>query len=138
MKRRSPPDTLPAEARSPCAVACSLDIFGDRWTLLVIRDLLHGRRRFGEFAASKEKIPTNILAERLARLESAGIITRTPYQDNPPRYEYLLTPKGEGLRPIIRAIADWGGQHIAGTSRRDATGQIVPAAAVYAAAGAKL
>ncbi len=138
MKRRSSPESLPAEARSPCAVACSLDIFGDRWTLLVIRDLLRGRRRYGEFAAAKEKIPTNILAERLARLEAAGIVTRTPYQDNPPRHEYLLTPKGEGLRPIIRAIADWGGQHIAGTRRLDATGQSVPAAGTAVAAGGKL
>jgi DNA-binding HxlR family transcriptional regulator len=115
MTRSSPAGALPDEARSACAVACSLDIFGDRWTLLVIRDLLRGRKRYGEFASSKEKIPTNILAERLARLEAAGIVTRTPYQNNPPRHEYALTPKGEALRPIVRAIAEWGAEHIAGT-----------------------
>ncbi len=115
MTRSSPPAALSADARSACAVACSLDIFGDRWTLLVVRDLLRGRKRYGEIATAKEKIPTNILAERLARLEAAGIVTRTPYQDNPPRHEYTLTPKGEALRPVIRAIAVWGAEHIAGT-----------------------
>jgi DNA-binding HxlR family transcriptional regulator len=102
-------------------VACGLDIFGDRWTLLVIRDLIQGRRRYKEFAASPEGIPTNLLADRLSRLEDAGIVTRSPYQQNPPRYEYTLTPKGEGLRPLVAAIAVWGKEHIAGTRRRDET-----------------
>ncbi|MDB6092644.1 MAG: putative transcriptional regulator [Verrucomicrobia bacterium] len=123
MKRKKASETAPLEGRSPCAVACGLDIFGDRWTLLVVRDLLRGHRRYGEFAGSKEKIPTNLLADRLSRLETAGIVTRTPYQDNPPRYEYALTPKGDALRPIIRAIADWGAQHIPGTRRMDMAAQ---------------
>ena len=104
--------------RSPCPVACTLDLLGDRWTLLVIRDLFHGRRRYGEFAAAPEGIPTNLLADRLARLEAAGIVARRPYQRHPPRHEYRLTPKGRALRPLLRAMAAWGKAHLAGTRTR--------------------
>ncbi|MCC2627743.1 MAG: transcriptional regulator, HxlR family [Thermomicrobiales bacterium] len=84
-----------AEARrSLCPVACALDVVGDRWTLLVIRDLLGGKRRYGDFLASAEKIPTNILADRLKRLEREGLIARAPYSTRPPRDEYHLTPEG--------------------------------------------
>ncbi len=65
-------------ARSACAIANSLDILGDKWSLLVVRDLLHGKRTYGELALSPERIPTNILADRLKRLESAGIVTARP------------------------------------------------------------
>jgi DNA-binding HxlR family transcriptional regulator len=99
--------------RSACPVACTLDLLGDRWTLLVIRDLVTGKSRYGEFLESPEGIPTNILAERLKRLESAGIITRSTYQKNPPRYSYLLTPKGEELKSVLGAVAHWGTRHIA-------------------------
>src|SRR5271168_4961621 len=85
MSKSGPTKTSP---RSPCPVACSLDLFGDRWTLLVIRDLFWGKTRFGEFEASPEGIPTNILAERLQRLEAAGLVGRKAYQSNPPRYAY--------------------------------------------------
>src|SRR5882724_501375 len=83
--------------RSPCPVANTLDLVGDRWTLLLIRDLLSGKRRYGEFADSAERIPTNILAGRLRRLQAAGIISSTPYQQNPTRHAYALTAKGEEL-----------------------------------------
>ena len=73
--------TVPAR-RSLCPVACSLDILGDRWTLLVIRDLFAGKSRFGEFLASPEHIPTNILAERLKRLERAGLAAPTGTQQH--------------------------------------------------------
>jgi len=102
-------------ARSACAVANSLDILGDKWSLLVVRDLLHGKRTYGEFAHSAEGIPTNILAERLKRLESAGIVTRTPYQQRPVRYAYTLTPKGSALGEVLLAFVRWGKQHIPGT-----------------------
>jgi DNA-binding HxlR family transcriptional regulator len=102
-------------ARSACAVANSLDLLGDKWSLLVVRDLLHGKRTYGEFAHSPERIPTNILAERLKRLESAGIVTRTPYQQRPVRYAYTLTPKGSALGEVLLAFVRWGKQHIPGT-----------------------
>ena len=102
-------------ARSACAVANSLDIVGDKWTLLVVRDLLHGKRTYGELANSPERIPTNILADRLKRLEGAGIIASTPYQERPVRYAYALTPKGRALGDVLLAFVRWGKQHIPGT-----------------------
>jgi DNA-binding HxlR family transcriptional regulator len=102
-------------ARSACAVANSLDILGDKWSLLVVRDLLHGKRTYGELALSPERIPTNILADRLDRLIGAGIITRTPYQQRPVRYSYMLTPKGSALGEVLLAYVRWGKQHIPGT-----------------------
>ena len=94
--------------RSPCPVACSLDIFGDKWTLLVIRDLLLGRERFKDFVASPEGIPTNILSDRLERLLESGIIRHIPVADGGKRLAYQLTPKGQALRPILRSLRDWG------------------------------
>lgn len=102
-------------ARSACAIANSLDILGDKWSLLVVRDLLHGKRTYGELALSPERIPTNILADRLERLQSAGIVTRTPYQQRPVRYAYTLTPKGSSLGDVLLAFVRWGKQHIPGT-----------------------
>jgi DNA-binding HxlR family transcriptional regulator len=110
-------------ARSPCPIACALDLLGDRWTLLVVRDLFAGRRRYGEFAESMEKIPTNLLAERLKRLEEAGIVSKAPYQDNPPRYEYRLTATGQALRPVLQELVNWGRRHLPGTMvRAEVTG----------------
>ena len=102
-------------ARSACAIANSLDILGDKWSLLVVRDLLHGKQTYGELALSPERIPTNILADRLKRLESTGIITSTPYQDRPVRYSYTLTLKGRALGDVLLAFVHWGKQHIPGT-----------------------
>jgi DNA-binding HxlR family transcriptional regulator len=101
--------------RSACAIANSLDIVGDKWTLLVVRDLLHGKRTYGELVNSPERIPTNLLAERLKRLEGAGIIVGTPYQEHPMRYAYTLTPKGRALGDVLLAFVRWGKQHIPGT-----------------------
>ena len=103
--------------RSPCPVACALDVVGDRWTLLVIRDLLGGKTRYGDFLASPEKIPTNILAERLRRLEREGLIARVPYSTRPPRMEYHLTPEGRELGRAVDALARWGLTHCPGTVR---------------------
>src|SRR5215472_14360258 len=102
-------------ARSACAIANSLDIVGDKWSLLVVRDLMHGKRTYGELVNSPERIPTNILADRLKRLESAGIITSTPYQQRPMRYAYTLTAKGGALGEVLLAFVRWGKQHIPGT-----------------------
>jgi DNA-binding HxlR family transcriptional regulator len=108
-----------AVRRSPCPIGCSLDLLGDRWTLLIIRDLFLGKSRYGEFAASPEEIPTNLLADRLARLEKAGLIKSTPYQQNPPRHAYTLTRKGRDLEPVLAALVKWGKRHVPGTFTRD-------------------
>ncbi len=101
--------------RSACAVANSLDIVGDKWSLLVVRDLLYGKHTYGELVKSPEGIPTNILADRLKRLEAAGIIASTPYQQRPVRYVYTLTSKGRALGDVLLAFVRWGKQHIPGT-----------------------
>jgi DNA-binding HxlR family transcriptional regulator len=97
-----------APKRSPCPVAFSLDIFGDRWSLLVIRDLFFGRTRFKEFAASPEGIPTNILTDRLERLLARGIIEQIPAEDGTKRLAYRLTAKGKALGPVLKAMRNWG------------------------------
>jgi len=102
-------------ARSACAVANSLDIVGDKWSLLVVRDLLHGKRTYSELSLSPERIPTNILADRLERLVDAGIVARAPYQERPVRYAYTLTAKGNALGDVLLAFVRWGKQHIPGT-----------------------
>ena len=94
--------------RSPCPVACTLDTLGDRWTLLIIRDLYLGRTRFRDFTASPEGIPTNILTERLERLLQHGILEQIPASDGTKRFAYNLTKKGKALGPILQAIRDWG------------------------------
>jgi DNA-binding HxlR family transcriptional regulator len=94
--------------RSVCPVACALDLLGDRWTLLVIRDLFLGRSRFKDFTASPEGIPTNILSERLARLLAAGVVTQIPAPDGTKRHAYQLTKKGAALRPVLEQLRDWG------------------------------
>lgn len=96
-------------------MAAALDVLGDRWTLLVLRDLFWGKSRYGEFLSSPEGIPTNILAERLLRLEECGLLSASPYQDKPPRFEYKITPKGRELLPTLLALAKWGEKHFPGT-----------------------
>lgn len=97
--------------RSCCPITNSLDILGDKWTLLVIRDLALGKTRYQEFMTSSERIASNILADRLKQLEASGLVTRRAYQQNPLRYEYVLTVKGEGLKPVLRALVVWGQKH---------------------------
>lgn len=101
--------------RSPCPIASTLDLVGDKWSLLIIRDMLHGKSTFGELVDSPEGIPTNILADRLRRLEEAGIILRSAYQDRPVRYAYSLSEKGTDLGDLLLALVRWGKRHIPGT-----------------------
>ena len=107
--------------RSPCPVACTLDILGDKWTLLVIRDLFLGKSTYSEFQGSPEKMPTNILAERLKRLERAEILVREQYQQRPARYAYKLTDKGRALGPILAAMGKWANRYVPGTWVVDAS-----------------
>ena len=122
---RPVPTSLPSAAdtqrRSSCPVACALDLLGDRWTLLLIRDLFAGKHRFGEFLASPEHIPTNILADRLKRLEAAGLVAPVAYSEHPPRYEYHLTESGRTLGPVVDALAVWGLAQFPGTRRPSRT-----------------
>jgi DNA-binding HxlR family transcriptional regulator len=103
--------------RSSCPITNVLDLLGDKWTLLVIRDLVLGKRRYQEFLSSPEEMASNILAERLNRLQASGLIRRRTYQRNPIRYEYLLTQKGKALEPILEAIIVWGKRQYPGTKR---------------------
>lgn len=101
--------------RSPCPVACTLDLLGDRWSLLVVRDLVLGRSRFKDFAASPEGIPTNILSDRLDRLVRQGIAVQVPVSEGSKRLAYQLTDKGKALLPVLQAMRDWGLQWQPGT-----------------------
>ena len=95
-----------------CPVARSLDIVGDRWTLMIMRDLsLHGPRKFQDLIGSLPKIGPNTLSGRLKDLEKNGVVERRFYEQHPPRAEYVLTSKGEALRPVIRALSAWGTRH---------------------------
>ncbi len=101
--------------RSKCPIAGTLDSLGDRWSILIIRDLLIGAKKYGDLLKSPEKITTNILADRLKKLETAGIISKREYQIRPVRWEYFLTEKGNELSSIINEMVNWGLSHIEGT-----------------------
>ncbi|MCX6024192.1 MAG: helix-turn-helix domain-containing protein [Chloroflexi bacterium] len=95
-----------------CPVAKSLDVLGDRWTLLIVRDLLKGKTRFKDLESSLRGIPTNILADRLKLLETSRVVERVYYSEHPPRAEYRLTARGEELGSVITAIAMWGARNL--------------------------
>ena len=98
--------------RSGCPIGFALDILGDRWTLLVIRDMVFGRKRtFSEFLASEEGIATNILTDRLHRLESAGLLRKETDPRSQVRVLYRLTEKGIDLVPLLVDLAVWGAKH---------------------------
>ena len=101
--------------RSACPIARTLDVLGDKWTLLVLRDaLVFGRKSFAEFEHSGEKIPTNLLADRLKRLVESGLLEKVAYQEKPVRYHYLPTDKGRAVRPVIKAMKNFGDSFLAG------------------------
>ena len=105
-----------SEKRSDCPISSSLDIFGDRWSLLIVRDLmLHKTRTYGDFTKSEEKIATNILANRLQVLEDNGIIIKLPYPENKVKGLYQLSTKGVDLIPALIEIALWGGKYVSDT-----------------------
>lgn len=115
MGRNQPSEKPTPYPRSNCAVACTLDILGDKWTLLVVRDLLLGKTKFNEFLESSESIPTNLLADRLKRLQEQGLVTKELYQKHPPRSAYQLTEKGRALGPLMMELVRWGKTHLKGT-----------------------
>jgi DNA-binding HxlR family transcriptional regulator len=104
--------------RSACPIAATLDVVGDRWTLLVLRDaLLFGRSTFQEFLAGPERISSNTLADRLRRLERHGILRKEAYARRPTRWRYLPTPTGRELLPLLREAVVWGARHVEGTQK---------------------
>jgi DNA-binding HxlR family transcriptional regulator len=104
--------------RSPCPVACTLDLIGDKWTLLVVRDMLCGKSQFKEFMSSPEKIASNILADRLGKLVESGLAEKFHAEHQSGWEAYRLTKKGKSLLPLLQAIADWGLSYIKGTEAR--------------------
>jgi DNA-binding HxlR family transcriptional regulator len=104
------PNSAPYDMR--CPIARTLDIVGERWTILILRDLVTGGpRKFQDFERSLDGISPNTLSARLKRLEEAGIVERHFYEQHPPRAEYLLTKKGDELRPVLKTLFDWGQRH---------------------------
>ena len=95
-----------------CPIARTLDIIGDRWTLLIIRDLFLGRSRFKEFRQSTPRISPRLLSERLKRLEEEELVERDLLAGYPPRAEYRLTAKGRSLFPVLFAMGSWGFEHL--------------------------
>ena len=95
-----------------CPVAKTLDLIGERWTILLIRDLLLlGPRKFQDFLQSLPGLAPNTLSARLKTLEGNGLVNRQLYSEYPPRVEYLLTDRGKSLGPVVRAIRDWGSRN---------------------------
>ena len=114
-----------------CSIARTLEVVGERWTLLVLRDVLRGTRRFEEFVQSLG-VARNVLSDRLERLVAHGLVERKPYQDHPPRFEYHPTPKGSELLVVILGLMHWGDRHLAGRAgpprlaeHRDCGGAVV-------------
>ncbi len=104
--------------RSTCPISITLDILGDKWTLLVIRDLmLGGKRTYGEFLQSPEKIATNVLADRLTVLEETGIVEKKAFPGNKVKNLYELTPKGLDLMPVLFEMVLWGDKYYEITER---------------------
>jgi DNA-binding HxlR family transcriptional regulator len=93
-----------------CSVARTLEVIGDRWTMLVVRDAFHGIRRFEEFQ-ERLGVARNVLSARLTRLVDEGVLEKRLYQDRPPRFEYRLTPKGVDLFPVMVSLMKWGDRH---------------------------
>lgn len=104
-----------ASKRSNCPIATTLDLLGDKWTLLILRDIgLFGRHRNKDFQQAAEGIPSNILASRLKSMVTNGLLQKRLYQNHPPRYEYHLTAAGRDLIPVIKAMAAWAKTHVDG------------------------
>jgi DNA-binding HxlR family transcriptional regulator len=95
-----------------CSIARTLEVVGERWTLLIIRDALLGVTRFDGFLA-RLPIARNVLSDRLNGLVEHGVLARVQYQDRPPRHEYVLTSRGRELTPVILSLMEWGDRHLA-------------------------
>ncbi|NJC72303.1 redoxin domain-containing protein [Planosporangium thailandense] len=103
-----------------CGITQALDVLGDGWTFLIVRDIAGGTTRF-DALQRQLGISRRALTERLTHLVEHGVLVRRPYSQHPPRYDYLLTPKGEGLLPVLIALQDWGTRHVMGDGHLTAT-----------------
>jgi len=106
------PKLMPKRYGQACPVAKSLELVGDRWTLLIVRDLLQGMCRFQDLQRSLKGIAPNILSDRLKLMEEHGLVSRHFYSDHPPRAEYALSDKGQELGMVVGALAVWGSRHV--------------------------
>jgi DNA-binding HxlR family transcriptional regulator len=95
-----------------CTIAQTLDVVGDRWTLLIIRDLMAGLHRYNDILESCSGMSPNVLSDRLKRLEAEGLVNRNYFKELPPRVEYTLTEKGWAVRPILLSMIDWGRAYV--------------------------
>ncbi|RNB92536.1 transcriptional regulator [Brevibacillus fluminis] len=102
---------MPKPYNQHCNIAKTLDIIGDRWSLLIIRDLFYGVNKFNDLKESLTGISASVLSERLQALERHGMIEARLYSDHPPRYEYGLTETGRSLKSVLITLAIWGNQH---------------------------
>lgn len=107
----------PETQRSCCPITCALDVLGDRWTLVILRDLLLGRRESFSELASHEGIATNVLSDRLERLERWGIVIKERHPDDGRRRRYRPTERGWALTPILLDLLVWGADHAGGTAK---------------------
>ncbi|WP_172280553.1 winged helix-turn-helix transcriptional regulator [Chryseobacterium sp. LAM-KRS1] len=106
--------------RSDCPISCSLDIFGDKWSLLIIRDvMLRGKMSYSEFLHSEERIASNILVNRLSVLEAEKILVKEVSPLNKSKFIYSLTKKGADLLPIVIELMDWGAKYNANCPRKE-------------------
>jgi DNA-binding HxlR family transcriptional regulator len=123
--------TMRAVHDEECAVACTADIIGSKWTAIIVHDLSEGPRRFSELERACPGISPRTLSERLDMLEREAIVARESYPESPPRVEYELTAKGEALLPIIHAMSDFGhtwlvtdAEHVKTHGRRGARSRV--------------
>ncbi|MFJ1698667.1 winged helix-turn-helix transcriptional regulator [Streptomyces sp. NPDC088252] len=126
-------------ADADCAIAQALDVVGDWWTLLIVRDTARGVHRF-DALQQELGVSRKVLTERLRLLVDAGVLSREPYQDRPPRYEYRLTRRGHALLPVLIALQDWGDTWVTGEGEMMATAAAASkeAARVHALVGTRL
>ena len=103
-----------SDRRSSCPISSTLDAVGDKWTLLIIRDLLRGASQYDEFRSSPERIASNVLSQRLKNLIELGLIERHQDEYDKRRFNYELTAEGKTLIPIVELISDWGLDHLDG------------------------
>src|SRR5258708_20345942 len=103
---------MPKKYGQSCPVARSLEFLGERWTLLIVRDLLMAPKKFQDFSASLSGVAPAVLSHRLKVLEKHGIVSRRLYSEHPPRAEYALTERGLELRPVVPPLGIWGPRHL--------------------------
>ena len=109
---------MPHKPLPSCPVATTVELIGNKWKLLILRDLMGGTRRFGKLRASVSGISQKVLTQNLRDMESDGLVLRKVYAEVPPRVEYSLTPTGHSLLPVIEVMAQWGEKYKKAAARK--------------------